>query len=524
MDQDEIAAIGVRTWLGFVIMCLGMFMAILDIQIVVTSLPTIQQALGIAPDRMVWVQTAYLTAEIVAIPLTGYLTGLVGMRWLFVAAVATFSIASAGCAQSSQFDTLIGWRIVQGFAGGTLIPTVFAAVFLLFPKRAQANATMIAGVAAVLAPTVGPIVGGWITQTWSWHWLFGINVVPGVVAALAAAFLLRGERCNCRIPRAFDALALVALAVSLSAFEIGLKDAPGLGWGAPRVVALLALSALSGAFFVIRTLRARWPLVELKCFADRNFAVGCILSFVLGIGLFGSTYLMPFFLGLVRGHGALTIGEIMLATGIAQLIAAPVAVWLERRIDARTLTVAGFALFAVGLLLSARQTADTDAAGMMLPQILRGAAIMFCLLPPTRLALGHLSAARVADGSGLFNLMRNLGGAVGLALIDTTIFGRSATHAAAIATQLRNGDVATAVGIGIPRDAFLEQIGQPADEFTQEMVRPLIEKAALVQAINDAWLLIGMLTVVAVLIVLLVRKRPCDVDAAASEPVAPARP
>jgi DHA2 family multidrug resistance protein len=498
-------------------MCLGMFMAILDIQIVVTSLPTIQQALGIAPDRMVWVQTAYLTAEIVAIPLTGYLTGLFGMRWLFVAAVAMFSIASAGCAQSSHFETLIGWRIVQGFAGGTLIPTVFAAVFLLFPQRQQGNATMIAGVAAVLAPTVGPIVGGWITQTWSWHWLFGINVVPGIVAAIGAAFLLRGERPNRRTARALDLVALIALAVSLSAFEIGLKDAPGLGWDAPRVLGLLAVSALSGAFFVARTLRSAWPLVELKCFADRNFTVGCILSFVLGIGLFGSTYLMPFFLGLVREHGALRIGEIMLVTGIAQLIAAPVAVYLERRIDARALTVAGFVLFAAGLLLSARQTADTDAAGMVLPQILRGAAIMFCLLPPTRLALGRLSAARVADGSGLFNLMRNLGGAVGLALIDTIIFSRSAGHASAIAAQLRNGDVATAVSIGIPRDAFLEQLGQPADEFTQEMVRPLVEKAALVQSINDAWMLIGLLTVVAVLIVIFVRAAPRDVDDAASD-------
>ncbi|MBB3860809.1 DHA2 family multidrug resistance protein [Novosphingobium hassiacum] len=508
MNNDVMPAASLRTWIGFVAMCLGMFMAILDIQIVATSLPTIQTALGIQTDQMVWVQTAYLTAEIVAIPLTGYFTGLLGMRWLFVVAVCLFTAASAGCAQAQDFETLIAWRIVQGFAGGTLIPAVFSAVFLLFPVRSQAVATTIAGVAAVLAPTVGPIVGGWITESWSWHWLFRINIVPGVLAAVVATLTLRGGAANQRNPRAFDVIALVALALALTAFEIGLKDAPTLGWGAPRVAGLLAVSAAAGALFVVKTLRSAWPLVELKCFADRNFAIGCGLSFALGIGLFGSTYLMPFFLGLVREHGALRIGEIMLATGIAQLVAAPFAVMLERRVDARWLSIAGFALFAGGLLLSSRQTIDTDAAEMMVPQILRGAAIMFCLLPPTRLALGQLSERLVADGSGLFNLMRNLGGAVGLALIDTVIFSRSATHATDIVAKLQDGDVTTAVAIGIPRDSFLEQVGQPPDEFAQEMVRPLVEKAALVHAINDAWLIIGILTAIALLLVLFVRRAP----------------
>ena len=505
-DMGPAAGSNLRIWGGFVIMCLGMFMAILDIQIVATSLPAIQQALGIAPDRMVWIQTAYLTAEIVAIPLTGYLTARLGIRWLFVGAVTVFTIASAACGQSQSFEALVAWRIVQGFAGGTLIPAVFSAVFLMFPQRSQGLATTIAGVAAVLAPTVGPIVGGWITQTWSWHWLFRINIVPGVLAALAATLLLRGEGTNRRIHRAFDPAALIALAVALAAFEIALKDAPTLGWDAPRVLVLLALFACAGLFFVIKTVRSAWPLVELRCFADRNFTIGCVLSFVLGIGLFGSTYLMPFFLGLVREHGSLRIGEIMLVTGVAQLVSAPLAVFLERRIDARLLTFAGFALFAAGMYMSSHQTAETDAAEMILPQILRGTAIMFCLLPPTRMALGRLSPALVADGSGLFNLMRNLGGALGLALIDTVIFSRSAVYGAAIEAKLRAGNVATAVGIGIPRDAFLEQLGQPPDEFTEAMVRPLVEKAALVHAINDAWLMMGIVTALAIFLLVLAKR------------------
>lgn len=502
---DERAA-GPREWTGFVLMCLGMFMAILDIQIVATSLPAIQTALGIAADQMVWVQTAYLTAEIVAIPLTGYLTRRFGMRWLFVAAISVFTVASIGCAQSQTFAHLIAWRIVQGFAGGTLIPAVFAAVFLLFPERSQALATTIAGVAAVLAPTIGPIVGGWITQSYSWHWLFRINIVPGIVAAIGVAIILRGRATERQGPGAIDVLALVLLAAGLTALQLGLKDAPGLGWAAPRVLALLALFAACAAGFVWRTLGARAPLVELRCFADRNFAIGCVLSFLLGFGLFGSTYLMPFFLGLVREHGPLRIGEIMLVTGVTQLLTAPIAVWCERRFDPRRLTAFGFALFGVGLLMSARQTAQTDFEEMILPQMVRGGAIMFCLLPPTRMALGRLPPHLVADGSGLFNLMRNLGGAIGLALIDTVIFSRAATEGGRIAGQLRAGDLATATSIGIPRDAFLEQQGQPLDEFAVEMIRPLVEKAALVPAINAAWLMCGVLTIASLVLVIFVRR------------------
>src|SRR5664279_1310789 len=199
----------VRTWVGFAMMCIGMFMAILDVQVVATSLPTIQNALGIAPDQMSWVQTSYLIAEVVAIALTGFLTRLLSMRWLFVLATTIFTLASLGCAASSSFGVLISWRVLQGFAGGTLIPAVFAAVFLLFPIRYQGIATTLAGIMAVLAPTVGPIVGGWITETYSWHWLFLINVVPGILSALATVWLLPVAKPALREARTLDAQSLV---------------------------------------------------------------------------------------------------------------------------------------------------------------------------------------------------------------------------------------------------------------------------------------------------------------------------
>ena len=425
-------------------MCVGMFMAILDVQVVATSLPTIQSALDIPPDQMSWVQTAYLIAEVVAIPLTGLLTRLLSMCWLFVLSISVFTLASVGCAASDNFPVLIAWRVLQGFSGGTLIPSVFSAVFLLFPLARQGVATTFAGVLAVLAPTVGPIVGGWITETYSWHWLFLINVAPGIVSAALAGVLLPKEPMRLSEARNLDVLSLILLAIALAALEIALKEAPTRGWSSGFVMGLLAISLASSVGFVRRTLNASRPIVSLNTFADRSFTIGCVLSFVLGIGLFGSVYLMPVFLAFVRGHNALEIGVVMLVTGVTQLLTAPIAVALEQRVDARLLTSLGFGLFGVGLGLSGLQTPETDFNAMFWPQVIRGLAIMFCLLPPTRLALGHLEASRVPDASGLFNLMRNLGGAIGLAMIDTVIYTRSPALGTAFTERLQAGDVDTA--------------------------------------------------------------------------------
>jgi DHA2 family multidrug resistance protein len=507
-DTSELKTSSLAIWLGFVAMCTGMFMAILDVQVVATSLPTIQSALGIDPDQMSWIQTAYLIAEVVAIPLTGFLTRLLSMRWLFVMAISIFTLASIGCASADSFGTLVSWRVIQGFSGGTLIPAVFSAVFILFPTKRQGVATTVAGVLAVLAPTVGPIVGGWLTETYSWHWLFLINVVPGILSAICAARFLPGQPLRLSEFRRLDLLSLVMMAASLTALELALKEAPTRGWLSGLVLGLMALSLVSATGFVGRTLRAGNPVVDLGNFADRNFVIGCILSFVLGIGLFGSVYLMPVFLAFVRGHNALEIGMVMLVTGIAQLVTAPLAVALEQRIGARLLSSAGFALFAFGLGLSAFQDPRTDYDGMFWPQIIRGVAIMFCLLPPTRLALGNLPASRVPDASGLFNLMRNLGGAIGLALIDTVIYMRSPVLGDAMTAQLQAGDVKTAEFAGIPLDVFLTRPQGPLSEEMLAMIDPLVQNAAIVQAINEAWAMIAVLTVLALLCIPFARKTP----------------
>jgi MFS transporter, DHA2 family, multidrug resistance protein len=489
------------TWIGFALMCLGMFMAILDIQVVATSMPTIQHALAISPDAISWIQTAYLIAEIIAIPLTGWLTRVLTLRWLFVGAIGLFTLASIGCAFSGSFATLIGFRVIQGFAGGTLIPAVFSAVFLLFPVRLHPVATTMAGIMAVLAPTVGPVVGGWITETWSWHWLFLINVLPGILAASVTPWLLPREKTSWADLVTLDGFSLVLMALALASLEIALKQAPQYGWLSSLCCALFLLSAAAATSFGFRTLRAAHPVVELSTLGTRSFAIGCALSFCLGVGLFGSVYLMPVFLAYVRHHDAFEIGTVMLVTGVAQLVTAPIAGAMESRFDPRWLSAAGFGLFAVGLGCSAFASRLADFDEMFWPQVLRGVAIMFCLLPPTRLALGSLSAVQVPDASGLFNLMRNLGGAIGIALIDTILYGRTGGHAEALRDRLIAGDVTAAKAIGLDLQLFTHRPSGVSDAAVEAYLRPMVEKAAFALSTNEAWALLACVALLGLLLI-----------------------
>ena len=484
-------------------MCIGMFMAVLDVQVVATSLPTIQATLKIAPDQMSWIQTAYLISEIVSIPLTGFLTRTLSLRVLFVSAVSLFTLASIGCATSDSFSSLIAFRIVQGFFGGTLIPSVFAAVFLLFPPRLHSQATVIAGVLAVMAPTLGPVVGGWITSAYAWQWLFLINVIPGFLAAAIAWRSLPKEAPSLAEARYLDLFSLGVGATALAALEVAIKEAPDRGWTSALVEGLLILCFIAAGIFVYRMLRSRRPLVELRTFADRNFSIGCLLSFVLGLGLFGSVYLMPVFLAYVRDRNALEIGEIMLVTGMAQLVAAPLAASLVRRCDERILSAFGFLLFALGQGLSTAQTRLTDFDGMFWPQVARGFAIMFCILPPTQLALGQLPKSLVADASGLFNMMRNLGGAIGIALIDTIVYSRAPNYADDLVGRLATGDKGMAQTLGVTPDFLGVALLDPVK---QASVGSLVNKVAMVHAINDAWSIVAVVTIAAVLAIPLARR------------------
>jgi DHA2 family multidrug resistance protein len=265
----------------------------------------------------------------------------------------------------------------------------------------------------------------------------------------------------------------------------------------------LVASALGIGAFIWRTSRAAHPVVRLSTLERRSFAVGCALSFCLGVGLFGSVYLMPVFLSFVRHHDAFEIGTIMLVTGISQLITAPFAAILESRLGARLLTAVGFLLFALGLGLSNFQPRTADFAEMFWPQVLRGVAIMFCLLPPTRIALGTLPEKEVADASGLFNLMRNLGGAIGIALIDSIIYGRVAIYAENFRARLLAGDLSAAVEIGLDPSRLANRLPGPPRPDEIAFVRPMVEKASLALCVNEAWAMLAGVAVLGFLLVFL---------------------
>ena len=469
-----------------------MFMAVLDIQIVASSLPEIQGALQIPLDRLGWVQTAYLSAEIVAIPLTGWITRTLSTRAAFVVCVLGFTASSVACAGADGFMWLVVARVVQGFFGGFLIPLVFSAVFLMFADGpARVRATMIAGVMAMLAPTLGPTAGGFITDRYSWHWLFLINVPVGIVVALVVAWMVSIDRRQEHGSRGIDLATAPLLAVFLAGLQVVLSEAPAQGWNSPAMLVTMLLCLCAGAITVRRCLTHPAPLVQLSAFRRRNFALGCVFSFALGVGLYGATFLLPLFLGVVRHHDPFEIGLIMTVTGGAQLIAAPIATLVERRSDPRLLTACGYGLLAVGLIGNGFLQPADDFWGVAWQQAARGMAFMFCLLPTTSLALGALPPAEVPNASGLFNLMRNLGGAIGLAVIDTLIQQRVPMHIAALVERLQAGDPRTAQFVGLPLDQFTGRPIGPVDQATRDLVAPLVEHAGLTLALNEAWLLLG---------------------------------
>ena len=506
-----------KAWAGFIAMCVGMFMAILDIQVVASSLTFIQAALNIPSDMTSWIQTAYLIAEVVAIPLTGWLTRAMSLRWMFVAATAGFTIASLGCALSTSAEELIAIRVVQGFCGGMLIPAVFTSAFTILPERHRVLATVFAGVFAMIAPTAGPTVGGYLAETFSWHWIFLINIVPGVLVTLAVAGFIETGKAEWKFFRQIDYGTIALAAAFLAALELLLKEGPKHNWQGNEVLELAVACIVCGAIGFVLCMRRPYPFVDLRRFKNLNFSVGCGLSFILGIGLYGSTYILAVFLGIVRGHTPLEIGKVMMVSGAVQLIAAPVAALLETRIDARVLVGVGYGLFCAGLLSNGFQTFHTDFGGLFWPQVLRGASVMLCILPATRLALDGWPAKDLPDASGMFNLMRNLGGAIGIALIDTILEQRTKDHAVAIGEALKQGSRVVAREVGLPVQMFHDTPMPPMDTFTRLSMEPLVTRAALVRSFNEAWLLIGILFALSLLALPFVKGKPWRPNGAAAE-------
>jgi len=481
-----------RQWFGFMAMVLGMFMAILDIQIVSASISDIQAGLAASPDEASWVQTSYLIAEIVMIPLSGWLSRLLSTRVLFVASALGFTLFSLACAWATSLSEMVIFRAAQGFVGGAMIPTVFATTFLLFSAEKRTQMSVLIGLTATMAPTIGPTLGGWLTDQYSWHWLFLINVPVGLLVAVAVWSCLDIDKPDWSLRRNFDGIGLFLMALFLGALEYVLEEGNRWDWFQDETIAWCGvISAIAGVLFFWRMLTWRDPLVELRAFANANFAFGSLFSFVLGLGLYGSVYLVPLFLGRVRGYDSLQIGETMFVTGAAMFLSAPIAGQLAQRLDLRVMLAIGLGMFGVGLWWMANLTVDSAFWELFGPQALRGASMMFVMLPVNQIALGTLPPAEVKNASGLYNLMRNLGGAFGLAGINTVVTSRLAMHTLHLDEQVTWSRPAAMRAIGNMTHMLTASRAGDGHLAALKQVAMMVQQQALTLTYNDVLMLMA---------------------------------
>jgi MFS transporter, DHA2 family, multidrug resistance protein len=477
-----------RKLAAFIFMVFGMFMAILDIQIVSASLSEIQAGLSASSDEITWVQTAYLIAEVIMIPLSGFLSRAFSTRYVFVASAAGFTLMSFFCAQATSINEMIFWRALQGFIGGGMIPTVFASAFTIFPRSKQPIVAPIIGLVATLAPTIGPTVGGYLTDVFSWHWLFLVNIIPGIIVSVGTWLLIDFDKPDYTLLKRFDWIGLAAMAAFLGAMEYALEEGPSKDWFQSDAIAFaIVLSAASGVAFFWRALTAPQPIVDLTAFADRNFWTGSLFSFVMGIGLYGLTYIYPVYLASVRGYSSLMIGKTMFVTGVCMFIMAPISGRLMTRVDPRLMIAVGFAGFALGTLQASYVTADWDFWELLVPQMLRGFSLMLCMVPINNLALGTMPPQRMKNASGLFNLTRNLGGAVGLALINTLLDKRMDLHLARLHDSIAWGRTAADEAMTNLTNAFASR-GSDATLAATRQLMMIARRQAQVMSLSDVFL------------------------------------
>lgn len=363
----------------FGLMAFGQFMALLDIQIVAASLNSIQAGLSAGPDEIAWVQTAYLMAEIVMIPLAAFLSQAISTRWLFTASAGLFTISSLMCGLAWDIDSMIAFRAIQGFVGGAMVPTVFATGYALFDGPRRAMIPAILGMVSTLAPTLGPSVGGWITEAVNWRWLFFMNIVPGVAVTVLLPILGKVDTAQPAMLKKIDWLHVASLAVFLGGLQYVLEEGPRHEWFGDVGVATAAWLSLVGAVvFFERTFFSTMPVLKLTPFRRPTFVMACVLNLVIGFGLYSATYLTPVFLGRVRGYSSLEIGTTVFVSGLTMAMAAPLAARLSQRVDLRILIGVGFSLFALGLWMFSYIGPEWGFWQLFAPQAVRGFAILLC--------------------------------------------------------------------------------------------------------------------------------------------------
>jgi MFS transporter, DHA2 family, multidrug resistance protein len=503
-------AISAKTWVAVTGATLGAFMAVLNIQIVNASLADIQGAIGAGIDDGGWISTSYLIAEIIVIPLSGWLAQVFSIRIYLLTNAVLFLLLSMACAFAQDLPQMIVLRAVQGFTGGVLIPMAFTLIITLLPKAKQPIGLALFALSATFAPAIGPTIGGYLTENLGWQFIFYVNLVPGAIMIGMLYFSLESRPMKLSLLADGDWPGIITMAIGLAALQTVLEEGNKDDWfGSPFIVKLSIISAVALTAFLWIELTAKKPVLNLRLLFRRNFGFGILANFLLGIALYGSVYILPVYLSRIQGYNAEQIGMVLAWTGLPQLLLIPMVPRLMKRFDPRLIIGIGFALFAASNFMNIFMTNDYATDQLFWPNIVRALGQALVMAPLSAVATAGIEAENAGSASGLFNMMRNLGGAVGIALLQTLLTKREQYHSNVLMQSVSMLEQATRTRIDQLTQYFMNHGVTDHAEASHRAVIAIghvVQKQAFILAFSDTFYLLGAALIVALMAALLLRK------------------
>lgn len=442
--NSDADAVPFRTWVAVVGVALGAFLAILNIQIVSSSLQDIQGAIGAGADDGGWIITSYLITEIIVIPMSGWLARVFSLRIYLLTNTFLFLALTVACAFTQDLGQMIVIRALQGFAGGVLIPLAFSIIMTKLPPSKHPLGLSIYSVSAIFAPAIGPVIGGWCNETFGWQSIFFINLLPGVVMFAMLWFSLDREPFQFNLLRHGDWFGIVTMAIGLGSLETVLEEGDKDDWfGSAFIVRLTIIAAIALSAFTVSQFRRDNPLLNLRLLFRRNFGFGTLANFVFGLSMYGWLYIVPLYLARIQGFNAEQIGSVLIWIGLPQLLILPFAPRLMKMIDPRRLAAAGFVLFIAGSLLATNLSTDFSGPQFIWSSLVRAVGQSLVMTPLAAVAVAGIERQHAPSAAALFNMLRNLGGAIGIAVLQTFLTKREQFHSVIMTAQVSLLDDAT---------------------------------------------------------------------------------
>jgi MFS transporter, DHA2 family, multidrug resistance protein len=497
-------------WIAVLAAMIGSFMAILNIQITNASLLNIEGGIGTGVDNGSWISTSYLIGEIVVIPLTDYMSRIFSFRRYMLASAALFAVFSVACAFTHDLPSMIAMRGLQGFAGGVLIPMAFTLVLTKLPRPQQPVGLAIFALSVTFAPAIGPTIGGYLTENYGWRTIFFVNVIPTIVMVSALYLTLERQPMQLKLLREGDWAGIATMAIGLSALQTVLEEGNKDDWfSSPFILRLAGIALVSLSLFIWIELTTEKPLIRLRLLKGRNFGFGTIAMTMLGFALFGSVYILPAYLGQAQGYNAEQIGSVMAWTGLPQLILIPLVPQLMKRFDTRYIAFTGLAIFAYSCFMNTAMSPDYAGDQLWIPNIVRAIGQAMVLTPLTSVTTGEIAPQDAAAASGISNMFRNLGGAIGTAVLATVITKREQFHSNIIGQSVTPGREEVRNRIAQMTDYFMARgVSDPGEAHQQAIVAlgNAVKHQALVMGFSDTFAVLGAVLVLAALAVALTRR------------------